>query len=285
MINRIIQAILLAVFRFLARGRRPRLQPGTIRNVLLVSTTGLGDTVISTAAFTLARQAWPEAKLFALLHQRWAGLVSADPRLNGVIEYPGKFKKMRQILRRLKTLDLDIVILLHANDPDIVPLCWLAHSRYLVGSDRTIFNFLLDLPVSNPDMDRHISERRMDLVRAVSGPLSPTGPIIFLSEEVRNWAQSFWIAQGVHPDTCLIALNPGGSRQPKRWPDEHWVELIRRLKPWTNIRIVLFGSPAEKVRLENLAHRSGDQTSLIICREKIIEAAALLPRVAAFIGP
>ncbi|MBU2548894.1 MAG: hypothetical protein KKB20_10810, partial [Proteobacteria bacterium] len=236
------------------RGPGRRAAPGEVRRVLLVSSTGLGDTVLSTPAIAAAREAWPEAELHLLVKGAWAGLFSACPHLDGVTIYPGKFKRVGPLLRELRSIRPDLALILHGNDPDIVPLAYLSGRPYLVCRASVRFDFLLDQGVYFDDPDRHIAERRLDVVRAVAGPLDSRSPEIFVPPRMRDWAAVFRADLGLASGERMLVLNPGGSRQPKQWPDHHWRDLIARLGRVRGLRPVLFGSPAERPRLEALAH-------------------------------
>lgn len=259
-------------------------RPDQVKSVLLVSTTGLGDTVLSTPALAAAREAWPKAGLHALVHRRYAGLLSACTHLDGVVAYPGKFKKVRSVLGRLKEIDPDLALILHGNDPDILPLAYLSGRPYLVCRDSMRFAFLLDKKVRFTQPDRHIAERRLDVVRAAAGPLASRPPEIFVPEDKKSWAREYWRDLGLGPRERLAVLNPGGSHQAKRWPDEHWRELIRRLDALEGLSAALFGSPAERGRLEDLA-RASDRPTFMATRPNVLEAAALLERADVFVGP
>ncbi|MFH1090775.1 MAG: glycosyltransferase family 9 protein, partial [Pseudomonadota bacterium] len=290
---------LVFLFRRLSSGR-PRPRPDRIRQALLVSTTGLGDTVISTAAMALAREVWPKAKIYALVHRRWASLFRVCPFLDGLVVYPGKFRQVRSLIRRLRELNLDLAVVLHANDPDILPLVWLSRARQIVCRDTTRFNFLVDTPVSFPDPSRHIAERRMDLIRAAGlgpaevrrggaaqadGGLRSRAPALCIPEETRSWADEYWKDQGLRAGEKLVVLNPGGSRQAKRWPGGHWRELIRLLSGRPGLKTALFGSPAEAKLMQALSQVPGAAGMPVVARSDVLEAAALLEKAAVLIGP
>jgi len=287
--NRLISALLTLFFRFHAarRGRGPgvRPRPDRIRRILLVSTTGLGDTVLSLPALAAARRVWPQAEISFLVHRRWAGLFAAVPGLHQVISYPGKYRRVRSLLASLRRLAPDLALILHHNDPDLVPLLYLADPGFLVCRAGTRFNFLLDLAVPNPDPQRHIAERRIDLVRSVAGPVQAEPLCLMVPEDQKAWAEKFWRDQGLKSGERLAVLNPGGSRQAKRWPEEHWRELIRRLRSQTDWRPALFGSPGEKQELDQLAGALGFPDLPVVTRPDLLEAAALLERAAVLIGP
>src|SRR5256885_8824609 len=105
---------------------------GDVRRVLLVLTTGLGDAILSTPVFPNLRRALPHADMRLLCRAPWAGLFTADPDLNGVIPYYGKFRRFFPTVRELRRFAPDLTVVLHGNDPDVLPLAYFAHSRFIV---------------------------------------------------------------------------------------------------------------------------------------------------------
>ena len=251
----------------------------------MVSTTSLGDTILATPAVAAARRAWPQAEIFALIHRRWTSLLEFCPHLDGLIAYPGKFRAVFRLLKKLKRLDLDLALILQGNDPDIVPLIYLSGARYLVYRDSTKFSFLLDKALPLQDPERKVQERLVDVVRSVAGPLESGGLELCLSDNQRAWADDFWLQAGIGLEEKVIVLNPGGSRQPKQWPEEHWRDLIRKLVHRAGLRLVLMGAPAERPLMESLAAEAGGSKVIVAAKPAIMESAVLLERASAFIGP
>lgn len=287
MFNRIIQQILVIIFKLLhrRRGALPRPLPSEIKKVLLISTTGLGDSIIATPSFAAARQRWPEAEIHVLLHKRWVSLFKACPHFDGIIVYPGKFKQVRSLIRRLRETRPDLALIIHGNDPDIPILAWLSGAAFIAGRAASRFSFLMDQTVEYEDPKRHYTERFLDVVRAAGGDIKAGGEILFLPEDKLSWAAGYWREKGLGDEDRLVILNPGGSSQAKKWPESHWKDLILKLNGRDGIRLALFGSPAEAPVMEKLAEEGRDKTVFVEARPDILEAAALLSRASLLIGP
>ena len=292
MYNRLVLAVIKFLFRIAWRLRRcsprPRPEPASVRSVLLFTTTGLGDTILSTPAIAAARRLWPRAEIHVVAHRRWAALLEPDPNIDSLIVYPGKFKKVFSLLGQLRSARPDLAVVLHGNDPDIVPLAWLSGARFVVASARSKLAFLLDRPVDLPRKGRPYIEQRVDMVRAAGGDIAAGGESLFLSEIIQKWADNFWCESGLEPGRRPVILNPGGSLQAKQWPDRHWIALMTRLAEQDHLQIALFGSPAERPLLEKLAGECRpDQAApiLVITLGSVLEAAALVSRAALLVGP
>lgn len=159
----------------------------TIRRVLLVLTTGIGDAVLSTPVFPAIRQALPEADIRLFCREAWTDLFAHDPNLNGVIAYPGKFRRVRSTLNELSTFAPELALVLHGNDPDILPLCYLAGARYLlrIPTAGTRYGYLLS-NISRPEdaatlPETHYIDNRLRILDTLGIPVSERAPAIHLA--------------------------------------------------------------------------------------------------------
>jgi heptosyltransferase-2 len=138
--------------------------------------------------------------------------------------------------------------------------------------------------ITNAAVDQaHFHDHPIDWLRALMAtmkvPLPSTEPALRLPDEtLAAVAEMFagkprpWIALGIaasHPD--------------KDWPDDHWVELLARLRQLTNGTIFLIGGKQNARRADELAARGGGG-ALNACALTLIEAAALLCLADLFIG-
>ena len=89
--------------------------------------------------------------------------------------------------------------------------------------------------------------------------VAPDGepPELFTSAEADRAAGEFLASAGLGLQRRLIALVPGAAHATKRWPEEHWRELVRRLAPTSDL-VVLGGSGEREIgrRLEQVGEGS-----------------------------
>lgn len=129
----------LLTWRIHAAARRDPVLPlgdgwrlASAQRILLVVTTGLGDAILSSPVIPAVRRAAPQADIRLFVRSAWAPLFKHDPELNGVIAYPGKFRRFFATVAALRDFAPDTVLALHANDPDVLPLCYLSGARRIV---------------------------------------------------------------------------------------------------------------------------------------------------------
>lgn len=156
-----------------------------VRRVLLVLTTGIGDAVFSSAVFPPLRQALPEAEIRLFCRSAWRGLFSADPNLNGIIDYPGRFRRFFSTLRALREYQADLVLVLHGNDPDILPLCYLAGSRAIlrIPTSGTFYPDLLSNRARaedrSPVAGLHYVDNRLRILDTLGIEKGAAAPVIY----------------------------------------------------------------------------------------------------------
>jgi len=228
------------------------------QRVLLVLTTGLGDAVLSTPVFPALRKALAGADIRLLCRTGWAPLFSADPDLNGVIPYPGKYRRFFSLLGELRRFRPDLAVVLHGNDPDILPLVFLAGSRFIVRipTEGTRYGFLLSN--RHRPADRaivpgwHYIENRLRILDTLGVAPAERHPRIYLPSAVRDgFAERM---RGRVEGGKYWVLHARAADLYKNWPAEKMRALLehaRRDHP--ELAVLLTGSEADRDALRPLA--------------------------------
>lgn len=225
----------LKPFAPLARDSRAR--------ILVVNTTGIGDTIFATSALADLRESFQDAHIAAFVDRRRMELLAGNPRVNELIPYEGKFKRVRPTRNLLR--GFDVAIIQHANDPDAVPLVASALPGAMIGYESHTYSLLyaVKLPPANRAGGDHTIDARLALTRAVGASGTHWHPEVFPSAQARA------LAADVLKQACLqageaVALNLGGSNSAKRWPLSRWAELIALLRA-KGQAVILVGGPDE----------------------------------------
>lgn len=259
------------------------------RRVLLVLTTGLGDAVLSTPVFPALRKALANAEIRLLCRAAWVPLFTADRDLNGVIGYPGKYRRFLSLVAELRRFLPDISVILHGNDPDILPLAFLAGSRFIVRipTEGTRYGFLLSNRHRTADRatvpDWHYIDNRLRILDTIGVAPVERYPRIHLSPVVRERVvarlrarlegRAYWVMHA-----CAADLY-------KTWPLEKTraiLEYSKSARP--AIAVLLTGSRADRQALRGLA--AGLEDVHVVAGEfDIAETAACLAGAACVVAP
>jgi len=277
-------------------GRQARLKPptpfvplaaDTNARILVVNTTGIGDTLFCTAPIADLRESFPNAFIAAFVDRRRVELLRGNPRLNEVISYPGKFKKVIATTRELRARAFDVAIIQHANDPDVVPMVARAKPAALIGYESHTFSMLyaVKLPPADRAGGAHTIDARLALTRAVGAAGTHWHMELHPSEQDRRRAAEALETAGIKPGTA-IALNVGGSLPSKRWSTDHWVTLSRALHDKGHPLIVV-GGPTDAIGGEILRARLDPfvKPLMLLGKLPLMGSAALLSLCRAHVSP
>lgn len=279
------------------RSRRAGIEPiaalrlEQCRKVLLVLTTGLGDAVLSTPVFPALRQALPKADIRLLCRAPWAPLFAADPDLNGVIVYPGKYRRFFALVNELRSFGPDIALVLHGNDPDILPLAFLAGSRFIVRipTAGTRYGFLLSNAAREQDRTTvaglHYVENRLRILDTLGIASVTRTPRIKLDPALREriaarigrTASPYWVLHAMAADAYKV------------WPLEKARALIESANQrHPELAVILTGSGADRQALDRLAAEIGaknGRVQVMAGELDIAETAACLAGAACVVAP
>jgi len=264
-------------------------RPYETRRVLLVLTTGLGDAVLSTPVFPALRKALPNADIRLLCRAAWVPLFVADPDLNGVICYRGKYRRFFSLVAELRRFRPDITVVLHGNDPDILPLAFLAGSRFIVRipTEGTRYGFLLSNRDRTEDRtivaDWHYVDNRLRILDTIGVAAIERYPRIHLGSALcerviarvraRVGGRAYWVMHARAADAY------------KTWPLEKTratLEYARRAHPAA--AVLLTGSKADREILQGLA--AGLENVHVLAGEfDIAQTAACLAGAACVVAP
>ncbi len=262
------------------------LSSDTRARILLVSTTGLGDTIFTTAAIADLRESFPRAEIDTFVDRRRLSLVEGNPRLNRVLTYHGKYKRLRQTIRLLREMDYDVAMVQHANDPDVVPLVASSRPKHLVGYASHTFSLLYS--VALPPADRkggaHTIDARLALCRAIGARGEHWQTELYPDDGDRAQAAELLHELGI-AEGEVVAMNIGGSLPSKRWPTTHWAALARVLCEQGK-HCLFVGGPEDQIIAEMIReHLPPDMPAhFAVGRTPFMASVALLKLCAAHIS-
>ena len=198
----------------------------------------------------LLKKAQPTSEIYWWLESSLVPLLKDDPDLAGVIPFqrqrwsnPRFWHEAGRSLQEIREHHFDWVIDLQSLLRSGV-VAWLANGEFTIGLDdpREGARAFYDITVPRPTYDTHA----VDWYKCVLPWLKVTIEADF------NWLPA---RPGVAEDiqtkwepasSPWVALQPGARWKNKRWPVEHFAELVRQaLKEFENIRFVILGSGAD----------------------------------------
>lgn len=216
--------------------------------ILIVSTTALGDTLWATPAIENIRKSYPHAYIAVLTSPIGLQALKNNPHIDKffLLEEPlsNHFFKLWKALYREH---FDTVLLFHASQRLALPLCSLLGASRIIGTagiNKGLDDLLTD---ALPNAQQHEIVRRLRIAEAIGAKTTTQTLSFFLQphELIEPWnkgAKKTW-----------IALHPGSKDAFKRWPTERFIELGNRLKEKMDCEILITGTKDERRLMEEIA--------------------------------
>ncbi|MBI5583533.1 MAG: glycosyltransferase family 9 protein [Deltaproteobacteria bacterium] len=226
------------------------------RRFLVVSSTAVGDTILSTPAIKSLRRSFPEAHITALFHKRVAPLFAAFPYVDDVVTYAGGYKHFWRTVQRLRQIRPEAALILHGNGPQDIPLAVFSGARFILKHP-TETEYKKYLSGRLEKRLQHVIEERLDLVRKVGGREVDTNLELpwVPGPELRKKVSGL-----LSPEKTWIGFQIGAANVYKMWPIERFTALAERiLGSDPDAAIAITGNQKEKKLADRVAERFPDR--------------------------
>ena len=252
---------------------KPRSLSTTPNSFLIVSTTGLGDTLWATAPLRTLREAFPDAYVGCLTSSVGAEVLRGNPHLSEIFVMKNALSAC-SLFAAIKKKKIETALIFHASQRTPLPLCVAAGIERVIGT-RGLQKGLDDLLTDAcPWTTGHEIERRMELIKKVGGRPSSYEMEFFIQEEDRQAARQ------LVPEPFAIGLHPGAKDRFKQWPAKHFIRVGQTLRAQLGCTIVVTGSPSEASLVFSIcAHIPGSRPIIA----PLYHTAAVLEKLALFI--
>jgi len=223
--------------------------PSSVSRILVVSSTAIGDTLLSTPAIRAVRERYPHAHIIAHFNTKNMELFENNPHIDGIIPYYGGYKKFFRTVRELRKHQFDLVLIFHGNEPQATPMAYLSGARFIIKlPNASEYRFLLsnkDQVVQWKDFS-HAIEQRLEVAKMAGCTVSDVRMVLPVSHEGMATVDRFLKQNGVHEGDVLVGFQVGASTVSRMWFADRFIELGKRLiHPDYHIKIVITGSPQE----------------------------------------
>jgi ADP-heptose:LPS heptosyltransferase len=231
-------------------------KPETVNEILVLKFLGMGSILQATPLFQALRQRFPAARITLLTFQANAGLrqfalgvdefVTVDPA------------NMRSFLAsnvkawwRLRQTRFDLLLNLEFFATYATLLTWSLHKRFAMGfggfapyREKFFHDFV------SYDNGQHIQEKFLSFARRLgydgtTPPLAKlyTGQAARITSEV---GKRLGFALDPNHYHILVNINTGDMAPRRRWPVEHYREVVENLLLHPGVRCILIGGPVDR---------------------------------------
>jgi heptosyltransferase-2 len=241
----------------------------------------LGDVVFSLPTIQAVRAHFPHARITVVAHSPAHEFLSHHPAIDSVIKIPytqeDGFRSSLRFAQSLKKYQFDLAILF-PNSFRSAMMTWLSGAKIRIGYRTEGRGVLLThpLPVQKDSKSIH----GMDYYSRIVSCLGITDvekkfePIVSKAEVAQQ--EELLGQQGIYPADFKVAIQPGASKQEKRWHPERFGILCQKLIKERGAKILLLGSDAEAGLIEQVRKFCPRENSLTFTGLDMREVLALL---------
>ena len=252
-----------------------------MNNLLIISTTGMGDLLWATPAIRSINKALPQVGIDLLLQPRWQDLFSSNNYIRRLIPYHSKWYHQLLVLSKLRKIKYDQVLIFHANKNIGRILPWLRCKSIWSHQSTNILPSLSENQIIQINKPVHGILRRIAMLEKIQVPADGTHMDIFIDEKDKADALLFLKNNRMAPKE-FIYMNIGGSSLQKQWPVDKFVSLAKLILKNTSMSIMLGGGPeaTDRVsliekeiglkRVTRVTHLSLKKNCLLISQARIL---------------
>ena len=222
--------------------------------LLVISSTALGDTLLSTPAIKSLRKSFPAARITLLAHRNMVPLFAGFEYVDAVIPYHGGYKKFFATLQAIRNERPEAVLICHGNGPQDIAFAVLSGASYILKHP-TNTPYKSYLSFDFPQQYQHTIEDRLDLVRKIGGTIIvPAMEIPPLDDAMKGLR----VEQVLAGRGRLVGLQIGASHVYNMWPIENFIALTQNiLAADPAINVVVTGIGREKLLGDRIAAACG----------------------------
>lgn len=214
------------------------------QSILVVSTTGMGDTLWGTPAIKALKKSFPEAVLSVMTSGVGAELLCGNPYIDHLFKVgEPALPSLLRLYPRLKQIAPDTILIFHASQRALYPFCALLRPQRLMaiaGRNKGLDELCSDLL---PDHSIHEIEQRLAFVERLGGSWEDSFLECYLQKEDETRLRSLLQESDAAP---ILLLHPGSKDRFKQWPVEKWIELGERLSAHLGCHLLVTGDPSER---------------------------------------
>jgi lipopolysaccharide heptosyltransferase II len=266
------------------------MKPDNIKRILLISTTGIGNTIFFTPVIKNCRKIFQGAKISFLATDATGAVVSGTPFIDEIIYYRfknriNKYISQFQLLRYLRQQKFDMTICAFSERSTIKfnLLSYFTGAPRRLGVKRNNKDFLFTHAIS-PTLNKHEVLKNLEILETVTEEKLSDEPFFWVNEDDRIFVKR-WLKRIITNTNLKIGIHPGctPNQLNKRWNPDNYIKLGKLLFETYKANIIIFGGPEEKELANKIS--AGIPSSFVVAGETTLkQTAALLETCDLYIG-
>jgi heptosyltransferase-2 len=260
--------------------------------ILLRAPNWLGDCVMAVPALRAVREQFPQAHLTIAARGILPKLFAEQSYCDEAMAVPrGPWREGQSL--RPGAHDLCV---LFTNSLSTALAAFLSRTPVRVGYARDLRSVLLTHRVQEDEALQAAHQihfylrlalvlKTGDPAPPVTDPQQPPLPVVEITEPMLAGARALLQQAGIDPDSRPFVMAPGTAQIPaKRWPEEHYAVLARRLQAETGRQTILVGAPADTETCAQVAALAEGSAVSLCGQTSLPDLMGTLRLAAAYVG-
>lgn len=246
-INTFLKIFLIRLVFFLYNPFKKKVKE--TKNVLIISMTGLGDTLWATPAIKALKDNEPQTKIFVLTHEVGEQILKNSPYIEKIIVWKKPFIFHFFSLLALRKISFSKVFVFHISQRIALILLGFLQTKEVIGQEKINkgMDFLFTKLLSTKKT--HEVNRRFQQV----GYFPKTCKLdFFLKEDEKAKAKLFLLSLGIDLKKPLILIHPGSKDRYRCYPIENLIKAAKGIQKKFPAQFYLSGSKEEKDLIDPL---------------------------------
>lgn len=229
---------------------------GELRRILCLRLRSMGDAVLMTPALAALRTGLPEAELSVVLSEELTDLFEEQPLVDRVLSLGGGPVDKLSLAGSIRRAGFDAVINFHGG-PTSAWLTAASGARLRVGRDTYRFSFVYNVRAKPPEevfsepSAVHTVQTQASLVACMGLAVRDLSLRLRVPESARR-SLAGRLAELGAATTGYVIVQPTASFATKEWPEDRFVQLMRRLRDETGFPLVV-SLPGGSALVDDLA--------------------------------
>lgn len=261
--------------------------------IVLIRPCCIGDVVMATAALSALRQTFPDAHISWAVGPWSARAIAHHAAIDEIVDTGADMplKSLTGFIRLVRLLragDYELAVSL-ARSPLMSLAVWLAGIPLRAGLDSNGRGFGYNRRVAiDPDEPEHESEIYLKVVSALAGRELHAFAKLPVRAETREFVRA--TLEKAQVEAPFIVAHPGGGLNPgmrfdgKRFPPDHFAELVNHVAEARGAGVILLGGPADNGLVDEVAGQLKVRHVAWVDRLTFPEIGALAADALVYIG-
>ncbi len=258
--------------------------------IMVRAANWVGDAIMTTPVIRAIRKNYPKAELTVLAKPWVIPVYENNPYVDKILLYDNSGRHKRglgtfKLAKDLRAYQFDLAVLMQ-NAFEAALISFFAGIKERLGYNTDARGLLLNRSIKmNPMLKKgHLVDYYIAILKG-AGLLDDGKTLdLFLSSQDKAYADAYLKQTNIDIDRPVIGINPGATGgTAKRWFPERYAQLSERLKKEYNVKILIFGGPADTQLGDYIAKKSNGSCINIAGKTTLGQAFALIEKCDLFV--